>query len=204
MPALRRWAAVSLAGAALCGGISVGLTLVAGPAQGHAALVRMTPADGSVVTEPPENVQLVFSEAVQSGYSIVVVTAADGARVNAGAAQVAGTVLRQPLQRLPAAGRYTVVSRVLSGDGHLISARASFTYRPAHSSPSRPSTSSTATASTSTGTGPGPAASGAARDAGSTHDSDDGAGNLLLPAAAGGLLALGGGGLAWRRRRRPT
>ncbi len=176
----------------------VGLTVLAGatvlsagPALAHAELIRMVPAEGSTVGVAPTVIQLIFDEAVQPRYDVVSVTAPDGTRVSAGAPQVAQTVVRQPLTPLTAAGRYTVTYRLVSADGHLVSRRVGFTYRPA--------------AGTSTATPTATPTAVAAPTAGPQAAAKGGAGRSPLVAVAVVVLVLlAGAAVLARRRRRPS
>ncbi|HEX2047913.1 MAG TPA: copper resistance protein CopC [Acidimicrobiales bacterium] len=98
--------------AAVCG---------AAPAQGHALLTASIPADGASVEEPPAEMLLTFTEALDPALSVVRVLDASGAEVEAGKAEpVPGqpAQLRVPLGRL-AQGAYTASWRVTSpADGH--------------------------------------------------------------------------------------
>jgi methionine-rich copper-binding protein CopC len=171
--------------AVLAAAVSLGaLVAAAGPAQAHAALVRMVPADGSTVRTAPPAVTLIFDEAVQARYDVVAVTAADGTRVSAGTPSVHGAAVRQPVKPLTTAGRYTVAYRVMSDDGHPISRRLGFTYAPVDS----PSNDAAKL----------PPPSPAAAVSGTRHSRPA----VLVPL----LLLVGAGVTLWRRgrRRRPT
>jgi copper transport protein len=98
----------------------------------HATLLRSVPKANSVLKAPPESVRLVFSEAVVPDLSQITLVRRD-------AQQVAIDSVRLPVANDPhdvhtlvgrvgalAAGRYTVVWRVLSADGHPISGNFAF------------------------------------------------------------------------------
>ena len=91
------------------------------PAQAHALLTASVPADGESVEQPPAEVLLTFTEALDSALSLVTVVDASGKEMEAGKAQpVAGqpAQLRVPLGEL-AEGTYTVTWRTTSAlDGH--------------------------------------------------------------------------------------
>lgn len=102
-----------------------GLALVtASPASAHAALVSTDPADGSTVRTAPTTVTLTFNEVV--GQSAVVVTAPDGSRVSGKASSLDRTV-SVDLEGAGQRGRYRVVYRVVSADGHPVSGSLGFT-----------------------------------------------------------------------------
>lgn len=115
---LAAFAAVTLTGLAL--------VLGAAPAFAHVSLVTSNPSDGASVTSLPTRIRLVFSEAVQEP-AYVAVTAPNGSRVNSGSPVVARSTVVQSLKPLSAAGRYTVAYRIISVDGHPVSAGLSFT-----------------------------------------------------------------------------
>jgi methionine-rich copper-binding protein CopC len=110
----------------------VGLALwLPGQAWPHAYLVRSVPAARSLVTQPPERVQLWFNERLEPAYSRVSVWSRAGRRVDAGDVQVAATEptrLSVAVPRLEP-GAYTVKYRVLSVDGHVVEAEFGFTVR---------------------------------------------------------------------------
>lgn len=101
-----------------------GLALTASPASAHAALVSTDPADGSTVRTAPTTVTLTFNEVV--GQSAVVVTAPDGSRVSGKATSLDRTV-SVDLEGAGQRGRYRVVYRVVSADGHPVSGSLGFT-----------------------------------------------------------------------------
>ena len=98
--------------------------VLASPVAAHAQLVTSTPAAGEVVPEPPTELRLTFSEAIEAGYTKATVTDASGAQVVPPSGELDpsdGHVLVVPLPAL-ADGAYTVVWRTLSAaDGHTIS-----------------------------------------------------------------------------------
>jgi methionine-rich copper-binding protein CopC len=98
-------------------------------ALGHAVLVRSVPASRSTLREPPERVQLWFSERLEPAYSTVGVWSEAGAQVDARDASVAPDDPRRLSVSLPPArpGRYTVRFRVLSVDGHVVEGSFPFT-----------------------------------------------------------------------------
>ncbi|MCS6548952.1 copper resistance protein CopC [Curtobacterium flaccumfaciens pv. flaccumfaciens] len=132
--------------------VAAGLLTLVGvlPASAHSALTSSTPADGAVVTEPLESVDLTFSEAPLAGLDAglrIQVTDASGADVARGDVTVSGTTMRRAvdLDR----GRYTVLWRYVSPDGHPIEGTLAFEYRAA-APVSTPSTSATPTPTAST------------------------------------------------------
>ena len=110
---------------AVTGGLAA---LGAAPASAHAHLVRAVPGDGATVTTAPARVRLVFDENVQTSAALVV-TGPSGTRVEQGRVQVLDNTASVRVHVL-AAGRYTVAFRVVSADGHPVSAQTSFRFSP--------------------------------------------------------------------------
>ncbi|MBT1676220.1 copper resistance CopC family protein [Curtobacterium aurantiacum] len=118
--------------------VAAGLLTLVGvqPASAHSALTSSTPADGAVVTEPLESVDLTFSEAPLAGLDAglrIQVTDASGTDVATGDVSVSGTTMSRAvdLDR----GNYTVLWRYVSPDGHPIEGTLAFEYRAAAASP---------------------------------------------------------------------
>lgn len=101
--------------------------LVAGPARGHAVLLRSSPPDGTRLEASPRQVVLVFSETVHPGLSTGEVLDPSG-KVRSLRSEVAGDgrTLFISLPSLPV-GTYVVRWRVLSRvDGHLTTGLMAF------------------------------------------------------------------------------
>jgi methionine-rich copper-binding protein CopC len=110
---------------AVTGGLAA---LGAVPASAHAHLVRAVPGDGATVTTAPTRVRLVFDENVRTPAALVV-TGPSGTRVEQGQVQVLDNTASVRVMVM-AAGRYTVAFRVVSADGHPVSAQTSFQFTP--------------------------------------------------------------------------
>ena len=101
---------------------------VAAPASAHAFLDHASPAVGSTVHAPPQQVRLWFTQEIEPSFSAAQVLDASGKRVDQGDARVDGsdptliTVSVPPL----APGRYKVTWRVLSVDTHATEGDYSF------------------------------------------------------------------------------
>ena len=104
-------------------------------AFGHARLVRVDPADGSVLSSAPKRVVLAFDDAVRPVGGTIVIRNGGGS-VLAGKPQRAagGRLIVLPLQRL-GRGDYTVRWRVVSDDGHLLSGVLAFGVGPRAGAP---------------------------------------------------------------------
>jgi copper transport protein len=105
------------------------VALAAGPpaAFGHAALLREAPTASQVLTGPPSEVALTYSEPIAPRFAIVSVTDADGHQVTSGDPRrgASAATVRVPLKALEA-GWYLVYWRVISADGHPV--RGAFTF----------------------------------------------------------------------------
>jgi methionine-rich copper-binding protein CopC len=104
----------------------------AGPAVAHASLVGVVPADGATVRSAPTQVTLRFDENIRQP-SVVVVDGPDGKRVDHGSTTVLDNTASVRV-RVREPGPYTVAFRVISADGHPVSARTGFTFRDAQGS----------------------------------------------------------------------
>ncbi|MCS5508776.1 copper resistance protein CopC [Curtobacterium flaccumfaciens pv. flaccumfaciens] len=165
--------------------VAAGLLTLVGvqPASAHSALTSSTPADGAVVTEPLESVDLTFSEAPLAGLDAglrIQVTDASGTDVAKGDVTVSGTTMRRAVDLDQ--GSYTVLWRYVSPDGHPIEGTLAFEYRAAAPA-STPSASATPTPS------PAPTPSATATATGAS----DGAPSSSPGIAPGVWIGLGAG-----------
>ena len=103
-------------------------------ADAHARLVRSSPASRAHIAEPPERIELWFSELLENGFNSVEIvrTTELATQHRTNLAQGAPTVdrddrthLLMPVPRL-APGSYAVEWRVLSRDGHSAVGRFTF------------------------------------------------------------------------------
>ncbi len=117
---------------AIVAGLCVAVILSPLPALAHAHLDHAMPAPNSVQGQPPKEVTIWFTEALEAKFSTIVVQDAKGVAVQAGAASlVPGNTaqLRVPLKPL-GPGRYKVIWRVLSVDTHRSNGEFSFKVGP--------------------------------------------------------------------------
>lgn len=121
--------AVRVIAGAVVGVIVSGAILVgsAVPADAHTALESSSPQDGGTIDVAPSEIVMEFSEPVLTVGSLVVVLGPSGADYQAGAAQLAGDKLTQPLKPLDAPGEYRVGFRVVADDGHPLTGEIHFT-----------------------------------------------------------------------------
>ena len=178
--------------AAVLGTAVVSLIATAVPASAHDVLRSTNPADGAVVDRLPDRVVLTFDEPALAIGTEVVVTGPAGP-VSDGPPQLVDAEVRQPVRAGPA-GRYTVLWRVTSADGHPVSGTFAFTTEQAGtSSPTTAPTSTPATTPTST-----PAATTVA-----TSQTAGPPGVAIVAVVVGVVALLALGWWALRRRRAP-
>ena len=120
------------------------LVLPAGVAAAHAELLSMSPKNGSTYAKPPTEVVLKYSEAIQTTGSEVVVTSPSGTTVSTGEPDIVDAVVTERLTSMTEAGQYRIVARVISDDGHPVTAVGTFTVTTGThvaAAPARPPTS---------------------------------------------------------------
>jgi methionine-rich copper-binding protein CopC len=105
------------------------LLVSATPASAHAQLVIANPKSKSTVYVLPAQVKLMFSDDLIdiAGGNQIEVTDPKGKRIDTGANTLLGNQLATGLKKSTALGRYKVIYRVLSEDGHPVSASYYFT-----------------------------------------------------------------------------
>lgn len=98
----------------------------------HLELVRSAPADGAVLTAPPSEIRLWFSEGPQAAGTSIHLLRADSTQVKLSDARpdtLDSKILTSAvLDELPA-GPYTVAWRAMSADGHVVRGRFQFAVR---------------------------------------------------------------------------
>ena len=107
---------------------AAGLMLYAGQASAHAFLKTATPAVGSTVQQPPNQVVIDFTEGVEPKFSTITVQDASGSAVQTGDVKLAGgdTHLAIAVNALKA-GTYTVTWHATAVDTHKTEGHFSFT-----------------------------------------------------------------------------
>ena len=105
------------------------LLVSATPASAHAQLVSANPKSKSTVYVLPVQVKLMFSDDLidLEGGNQIQVTDPKGKRVDNGETVLLGNQLNAGLKKSTLLGKYKVTYRVLSEDGHPISASYTFT-----------------------------------------------------------------------------
>ncbi|MGC1780228.1 MAG: copper resistance CopC family protein [Xanthobacteraceae bacterium] len=101
----------------------LGLATIA--ARAHAFLDHASPLVGSTVSAAPHDVSLSFTQELEPSFSTVQVTGPNGARVDAGNAQISGNTMRIGL-KAAGPGTYHVHWHALSVDTH--TTQGSFTF----------------------------------------------------------------------------
>jgi copper resistance protein C len=102
----------------------------AGAVSAHDTLVGTSPAASSTVPTVPGSVTLSFEQPALALGTQLVVTG-PGGPVQSGAARAVDNTVTQTVQPGAPAGRYTVLWRVTSVDGHPVSGRFTFTAKAA-------------------------------------------------------------------------
>jgi methionine-rich copper-binding protein CopC len=122
MQPLRRVAPFLLAGS---------LALLPTLALGHTELASSDPADGSTVTEPPDEVVLTFEGEVDETAGFTV-TDPSGAEVGSGSLdlEIADRNVVRGEVDVAATGEYVVAWSVVGDDGHDVTGEVTFTYDP--------------------------------------------------------------------------
>lgn len=105
------------------------LLVSATPVSAHAQLVSANPKAKSTVYVLPAQVKLMFSDDLidLEGGNQIQVSDPKGKRIDSGATTLLGNQLSVGLKKSTLLGRYKVTYRVLSEDGHPISANYFFT-----------------------------------------------------------------------------
>ncbi len=176
--------------------------IMATGADAHAALRSISPKDGSSLATAPTQIVLTFNEPISTSFATVSVTGTDGA-VSAGKAAVDGVTVTQALAPDLANGSYTVAYRVVSEDGHPVSARTTFTVAAA-STPPTSSSQTSAPSATPLPASPGPATTGPASTVPDVADEASSGRGLRIGLAVGVAalaLACGTALVASARRR---
>ncbi len=98
------------------------------PAYAHSVLVSVVPADQSLTQTAPTEIVLTFDENVQDVGNAVVVLAPNGQHVESGPPNIVNSTVTQRLKPITVPGHYSIEYRVVSVDGHPVSAVVGFDY----------------------------------------------------------------------------
>jgi methionine-rich copper-binding protein CopC len=121
-------------------------------AMAHASQTGSTPEAGAVLEAAPSTVEVTFDSPLMDIGAALVVRAGDGTVISDPTPEVAGPRIRVDVPADAAPGTYTVAFRVVSQDGHPITATFDYTVAgdapepTAASAPVSPSATATATA----------------------------------------------------------
>lgn len=183
-----------LAIALLLSGVAVVTT--APPAFAHAELTASSPAENASIASAPTRIELTFNEAVTLPADALEVVGPDNVTWQVGTPQIAGAKLTFPVTPNGPAGRYTIVYRVVSGDGDPVSGSVAFTL----TSPAvATTTATTTTTTTTTTTVPAPASTEPSQTSPAAGDG----GTLLWVWLAAGAVLLAALVFVTLRVRRP-
>ncbi|GAA3589906.1 hypothetical protein GCM10022198_12220 [Klugiella xanthotipulae] len=115
-----------LATTAIALGVMIASQLAPSAASAHDQLISADPADGSELEAMPDSVTLTFSDTLLDIGTVVRVVDATDTAVTRGDLTLSGASVTQPLNTDAPDGTYTVVWRVVSGDGHPITGTFTF------------------------------------------------------------------------------
>ncbi|MDP9887387.1 copper resistance CopC family protein [Pseudarthrobacter enclensis] len=116
------------------------------PAQAHDSLESSNPANGSTVSTMPAKIELTFDHTPIAINSIVRVEDATGTDQADGPVSIVDNQVSQAVKPGAPQGKYTVVWRVVSSDGHPIEGTFTFTAGGPNSAPSAAPTAAAADA----------------------------------------------------------
>ncbi len=188
------------------------MVCLAAPAGAHSVLLSSDPAQGESVAAPPTRVALVFSDDVVTLGTRIEVTV-DGGEPVGGEPVVDGTRVVVPLDDAPPPGKYVVLWRVTSSDGHPISGELDFAVTGAADGAAAVSPAPTgvdpgdASPGPAGATDPGRASPGPVAEVGDSDPAAAGSGRqpawLFVGVALVALVAAGvGAAVLWRGRPR--
>jgi methionine-rich copper-binding protein CopC len=108
------------------GGVFAVQALAVSQVSAHAELVSASPVNGAMLADPPNLVELVFSENVGKPAALAVL-GSDGDEVDGGELQIVNDTMQRAYDPSSfAPGVYTVSYQVTSADGHPVSGTLSF------------------------------------------------------------------------------
>ena len=158
---MHRRLTIALFAGALAGGLTLGAGS-AGAAGMHAELIASTPAENASVASAPTQVKLTFNEPVSLQGNPIEVTGPGNVTWQIGPPAVSGTNITAPVVAQGPAGKYTIVYRVVSGDGDAVSGSVVFTMTAAAEAPATGAPPATSEAAPTTAESPESGAPGTA------------------------------------------
>lgn len=164
---------------------AVALGLSAAPAGAHSALIDSTPREGQTLTAAPTTIELTYNGDVQDVGAFVALRDADDEVVAELKPRISGAVVTAQVPTTLAAGRYSIVWRVVSSDGHPIQGAIPFSVEGAASTVS-PSASATPAPTTAA-----PRAETDQTDTSGDDDGEDAPVLVIALAAVAAVAALG-------------
>ena len=118
-------------------------------ASAHTSLITQQPLGNSVIQELPPEISLTFDESliVIGKANSITVLDPNGKEISTGETKVLNNVVSRAITASEASGKYSVTYRVVSEDGHVVSATYQFTLQSNSKSPVAPAEPAPATSS---------------------------------------------------------
>ena len=109
-------------------------------ASAHTSLITQQPVGNSVIQELPPEISLTFDESliVIGNANRITVLDPNGKEISTGETKVLNNVVSRAINASVVAGKYSVTYRVVSEDGHVVSATYQFTLQSNSKSPVAP------------------------------------------------------------------
>jgi hypothetical protein len=107
------------------------------PASAHTSLITQQPVGNSVIQELPPEISLTFDESliVIGKANSITVLDPNGKEISTGETKVLNNVVSRSMNSSELTGKYSVTYRVVSEDGHVVSATYQFTLQSNSKSP---------------------------------------------------------------------
>jgi methionine-rich copper-binding protein CopC len=106
-------------------------------ASAHTSLIAQQPVGNSVIQELPPEISLTFDESliVIGNANTITVLDPNGKEISTGETKVLNNVVSRAITASEVSGKYSVTYRVVSEDGHVVSATYQFTLKSKESTP---------------------------------------------------------------------
>lgn len=133
-------------------GVLVAVLTFTPGAQAHSSLVDSSPKIGERISKMPAEISLRFDEEIQDldGANAIVVRDSNGVDITTGPTRVVSVYVSRALELKVRPGTYEVSYRIVSADGHVVTAGYKFTLLPTVTPSATPSIEETATPSSTT------------------------------------------------------